>query len=194
MRQHLTLLATTLMFVALVGCDTADSSATNVHPQSAAVRASRRAFAGAPPVIPHPPLTGTCNSCHTPDGGRVIPTIGIAPANPHTQTRGMSAVSRCKQCHVFNQTDDMFVDTEFVALSASRPKADRAHISAPPVNPHELFMREDCNACHSGPAARPEISCQHSERIRCQQCHVQHVNHRSTAFVQTEPSTSGNAH
>ena len=178
------------MLGALVGCDSADSSATNIHPQSVTVRASRRAFAGAPPVIPHPPLTGTCNSCHTPDGGRVVPSVGIAPANPHTQTPGMSIDSRCKQCHVFDHSDDMFVDSEFVALSASRPKADQAHSSAPPVNPHNLFMREDCNACHAGPAARPEIQCRHSERLRCQQCHVRQTDRPQEDVFESDQLTS----
>ena len=191
MRHHLTLIGSALMLATwAVGCDSADSSATNVQPQSSAVRASRRAFAGAPPVIPHPPLTGTCNSCHTPDGGRVVPSVGIAPANPHTHTPGLSADSRCKQCHVFNQTDDMFVDTEFVALSASRPQADRAHSFAPPVNPHNLFMREDCNACHAGPAAQPEIQCRHSERRRCQQCHIQQTDQTRDDVFESDQLTS----
>ena len=189
MRCVLTSRAIALALTVLVGCDAVDSSATNVQPQLSSVRASRRAFAGAPPVIPHPPLTGTCNSCHTPDGGRVVPSVGIAPANPHTHTPGLSTDSRCKQCHVFGQTDDVFVDTEFVALSASRSQADRAHSSAPPVNPHGLFMREDCNACHAGPAARPEIRCSHSDRLRCQQCHVlQDDQALEELFVSDQPS------
>lgn len=192
MRHQLTLLATVLMLAPwVVGCDSVDSSATHVHPQSAAVRASRRAFAGAPPVIPHPPLTGTCNSCHTPDGGRVVPSVGIAPANPHTHTPGLSADSRCKQCHVFNQADDVFVETEFVALSASHSIADRAHSSAPPINPHSLFMREDCNACHAGPSARPEIRCRHSERLRCQQCHIQQTDQPQNDVFESDLLTSG---
>jgi hypothetical protein len=33
-------------------------------------------------------------------------------------------------------------------------------------------MRENCAACHTGPAAREEIRTTHPERIRCRQCHV----------------------
>ena len=46
---------------------------------------------------------------------------------------------------------------------------------APPVMPHSAFMRENCLACHSGPAAREEIRTPHPERPRCGQCHVQQV-------------------
>jgi cytochrome c-type protein NapB len=33
-------------------------------------------------------------------------------------------------------------------------------------------MRENCAACHTGPAAREEIRTSHPERTRCRQCHV----------------------
>ena len=32
-------------------------------------------------------------------------------------------------------------------------KAPPSHENAPPVMPHPVFMRENCVACHSGPAA-----------------------------------------
>ena len=136
------------------------------------IRALRRAFPGAPPVIPHPPLSGTCNSCHTPVGGRVVPEIGIAPANPHTQTPGMSEQSRCKQCHIFKQSDGTFVASDFMAAQPFRLRGDRSHVKAPPTVPHPGFMYEDCNACHTGAGARPEIACDHAERLRCRQCHI----------------------
>jgi cytochrome c-type protein NapB len=34
-------------------------------------------------------------------------------------------------------------------------------------------MRENCAACHAGPAAREEIRTSHPERTRCRQCHVE---------------------
>ena len=41
-----------------------------------------------------------------------------------------------------------------------------------PSIPHPLEGRENCLACHTGPAAREEIRTSHPERERCQQCHV----------------------
>lgn len=165
-----------LLFVSLwcVGCGEI-SSEPLPSAASLAERAKRRAYTGAPPVIPHPPLSGTCISCHTPLG-REIPTRGMAPANPHTRTSGLSEKSRCKQCHLFRQTEEQFVENEFVPLKLDGRRSQRAHRDAPPTVPHPLFMREDCRACHAGPAARPEIVCKHTDRQRCVQCHVQADN------------------
>jgi cytochrome c-type protein NapB len=134
------------------------------------VRAARRAYDGAPPVIPHPPLGGTCTDCHA-STARDLPGVGIAPPNPHLDTPGMSA-ARCRQCHVFRQTEELFVPTAFEGLKQVPRKGGRMYADAPPVIPHHLFMRENCNACHSGPAAREEIRCSHPDRVRCLQCHA----------------------
>src|SRR4051794_22055375 len=83
------------------------------------VRATRRAYDGAPPVIPHAPLGGSCTDCHT-TAARILPGLGIAPANPHLRTPGLSAFSRCQQCHVFRTSDELFVETGFRGL-AQRP-------------------------------------------------------------------------
>ena len=96
----------------------------------------------------------------------------MAPANPHTHTPGMSETSRCKQCHVFRVEEDLFAESEFVAWTGRSRVANQAHSAAPQTVPHAHFMREDCAACHSGAAARPDVVCKHSERLRCLQCHV----------------------
>ncbi len=172
MKRHSHFAISCLFVAVFLGCGSGDDAPNTSSPKSLEVRAARRAFAGAPPVIPHPPLTGTCTNCHTPAGGKIVTEVGVAPANPHTQTPGMSQSARCKQCHVFQKGNDLFVESEFVALLQSKHATERAHSSAPPVVPHSHFMREDCNACHAGSGARPEITCRHSERLRCQQCHV----------------------
>ena len=64
---------------------------------------------------------------------------------------------------------------------------DRATAGAPPRIPHRLLMRENCVACHDGPAAREEIRTDHPERDRCRQCHVP-VETRSTFESAAEPS------
>ena len=159
-----------LSVLLLLGCG---SEATKeVEPTATKVRAERRAYHGAPPAIPHARLGGACITCHTAEGNQVIPKVGIAPANPHLRTPGLSADARCEQCHVFQQTDEVFTENEFAPFLLASSENEPAHPYAPPVIPHPLFMREDCNACHSGAAARPEIRCQHAERKRCQQCHV----------------------
>jgi hypothetical protein len=134
------------------------------------LRAARRAYDGAPPVIPHPAL-GACTNCHS-TSARELPGVGIAPPNPHLHTPGLGAGARCEQCHVRPKTAEVFVASTFQGLRQAPRRGDRLFAHAPPVTPHHLFLREDCLACHAGPAAREEILCTHPERTRCQQCHA----------------------
>lgn len=136
----------------------------------AALRAERRAYDGAPPIIPHE-VYGDCTSCHDLEGVSV-PGVGFAPPSPHEGTRGLNDESRCRQCHVNRLTDDRFIDSVFVPLRQDLRRGRRASAIAPPVIPHATFMRGNCLACHSGPAAREEIRTPHPERVRCRQCHV----------------------
>jgi hypothetical protein len=147
------------------------SSAANVTPTSSIERSNRRAYDGAPPVIPHPRLGASCIECHTATG-KSVPDRGYAPANPHALTTGLSHTANCRQCHVFRASEELFQPSEFTGLSQSLHPGDRLYEHAPPVMPHSVFMRENCVACHSGPSARPEIRCSHPERARCTQCHV----------------------
>ena len=138
---------------------------------AARVRAERRAFDGAPPVVAHENFGMTCVECHN-VRGMDVPDVGFAPPSPHEITDGMSTTSRCVQCHVFQQTEDVFVANSFVALRQDLRHGQRLNDLAPPVMPHKLLMRENCSACHTGLAAREEIRTSHPERIRCGQCHV----------------------
>jgi len=138
---------------------------------AAVLRAERRAYDGAPPVIPHRPFGAACVACHT-GRGMNVPDVGFAPPLPHAKTAGMSLSSRCTQCHVFRNTDDLFVKNTFTGLRQDLRHGRRLNALAPPVLPHPVFMRENCLACHSGPAAREEIRTDHPERVRCLQCHV----------------------
>ena len=162
-----------MLFAAFAGCSQSGDE-TAMKPASSAKRAEHRLFSGAPPVIPHPPLSGKCVTCHTPTGTS-RPPLGFAPANPHTKTPGMSDESGCKQCHVFQTNQETFVASTFEPLASSGVHGSRAHGLAPPTIPHHRFMREDCVACHTGPASRPEIRCSHADRARCVQCHVDRV-------------------
>lgn len=136
---------------------------------AAAARAARRAFDGAPPVIPHDRL-GACLACHGEE--RIeVPGLGLAPKNPHGETPGMGD-ARCEQCHVFQRTDEVFVASEFEGRPQDLRAGPRAYEGAPAALPHPVFLREDCLACHAGPAAREELRCTHPERTRCLQCHA----------------------
>lgn len=174
--------------ISIAGCGgrpSASDANASVAVASYAERQQRVAYSGAPPVIPHPPLSGKCVNCHT-AAGTVLPGLGIAPANPHTQTHGMSAQSRCRQCHVFSNSDSLFVESEFEPLKRVSWQGARAAALAPPMVPHSLFMREDCAACHTGLAARAEIRCTHPERFRCRQCHVAEQNQPGTTLPAPE--------
>jgi len=138
---------------------------------AALVRAERRAYDGAPPVVPHQDFRMTCTGCHKEDG-LSLPDVGFAPPMPHELTRGLSAMSNCRQCHVFQRTFGLFRSSTFAGLRQDLRRGRRFHDFAPPVLPHPVFMRENCLACHTGPAAREEIRCSHPERPRCLQCHV----------------------
>ncbi len=143
-----------------------------VKPASFKVRAQRRAFDGAPPVIAHESFGVDCTICHTAEG-RVVPTVGVAPANPHLGDRRGDSLTNCNQCHLFALTDKLFVESDFTGLQQQYQPAERAHALAAPVIPHSSSMRGNCAACHSGVAARPGIVCTHSQRANCVQCHVE---------------------
>ncbi|MDX1388795.1 MAG: hypothetical protein R3344_06370 [Acidobacteriota bacterium] len=139
---------------------------------AADVRAKRRAFDGAPPVIAHEDFGIGCGDCHDLQGMEVD-GVGYAPPSPHAETTGLSDISRCRQCHVFSVTDEVFASNTFIGLEQDLRHGRRLNPVAPPTIPHKVFMRENCVACHSGPAAREEIRTSHPERTRCRQCHVE---------------------
>jgi hypothetical protein len=171
-RRDLCRLLFLMTFAGGAGCD---SASTDNPPAAAltssAVRAERRLYDGAPPVIPHAPLNIKCVACHT-DTGKDAPPLGLAPANPHAQTAGLSATSHCQQCHVFRKTEQAFAESDFCGLPQQFAKAERLYPGAPPVIPHRVFMRENCTSCHAGPVARQEIRCSHPTRANCRQCHA----------------------
>ena len=84
-----------------------DSREPIVYKTSAAQRALRRAYDGAPAVIPHPTFSANCLECHS-SVGVAVPGIGFAPPSPHGDTTGMSAVSRCRQCHAEQRATSEF--------------------------------------------------------------------------------------
>ena len=167
------------------GCGNEADNSYNLPlaPTSFETRAARRAYDGAPPVIPHRPFGMACQTCHT-ESGKELPTIGIAPANPHLHHRREGSFTNCAQCHVFTESDDVFAENTFRGFHQVYQAADRAHLLAPPVIPHPTGMRSNCLACHTGPAARPEIKCSHPQRTNCMQCHLA-VEAKNEALLQS---------
>lgn len=134
-------------------------------------RAARRAFDGAPPVIPHPiGSTGAadCLACHA--DGFALATRRASPI-PH------EAYVSCTQCHVrvsapFTRVYGNAaaeVGSSFVGLG-SPGAGDESYAGAPPAIPHSTRMRERCESCHGADGAVP-LRTPHPERRSCLQCH-----------------------
>jgi cytochrome c-type protein NapB len=133
-------------------------------------RAARRAYNGAPPVIPHPVDANdvsTCYACH----GEGLNIDGvIAPKISHQR------YTNCTQCHAQAATPapgnmpDFAVANTFTGL-ASPGRGARAYPGAPPQIPHHTSMREDCMSCH-GVLGMQGLRSTHPWRANCTQCHT----------------------
>lgn len=131
----------------------------------------RRAYPGAPPVIPHKvqaEMEGegqrSCLACHR-EGGFVSAFNAFAPVTPHPQ------YGNCRQCHLPQQQTALFKQADW--RSVVPPRIGRAALpGGPPPIPHGLEMRSNCLSCHSGPGAVAEIRTPHPDRVNCRQCHV----------------------
>lgn len=129
-----------------------------------------RAYPGAPPIIPHALLSEkgigaeSCLQCHE-HGGYVDQFKAYAPVTPHPE------MLNCRQCHVAANAEDLFKGSNWNKIPHPEIKGSALQ-GSPPVIPHTLQMRENCLACHAGPAAPKEIKVSHALRINCRQCHV----------------------
>jgi cytochrome c-type protein NapB len=134
-----------------------------------AVYYARRAYPGAPPVIPHAVddregAGRACLACHA-DGGWVPRFEAYTPVTPHPE------LTSCRQCHVPEETRRLFQATGWQTVAPPRLRGAAMPGSPPPI-PHGLEMRERCQACHAGPAAVAELRTTHPERVGCRQCHA----------------------
>jgi|GEM_PF-305756 len=136
-------------------------------------RASRRAFDGAPPVVPHPvdaTSSANCRVCHA--EGLAVRDV-VAPRMSHPE------MGNCTQCHVPSAGGVPGVAPEWVlglavnefVGKASVGRGSRAWPGAPPTIPHATWMRENCSSCH-GATGLPGLRTSHPERTLCTQCHV----------------------
>jgi cytochrome c-type protein NapB len=149
--------------------DYAAMPAESNRKRTLAVFYARRAYPGAPPIIPHAvedhPTSGrTCLACHA--GGGWVPGFNAyAPVTPHPEQ------TSCRQCHVPEETRRVFQPTGWQTVAP--PALRRAAMAgSPPPIPHSLPMRENCLACHAGPGAVDELRTSHPERAGCRQCHA----------------------
>ena len=134
-----------------------------------AVYYARRAYPGAPPIIPHRVEESwaggkACLSCHA-DGGWTPRFGAFTPVVPHPE------LVSCRQCHLPEATKTVFRATEW-STTAPPPIHRAALPGSPPPVPHALRMRENCLACHAGPGAVAEIRTSHPTRVNCRQCHA----------------------
>lgn len=154
---------------ALAAADPAEIAA------AVARRASRRAYDGAPPVIPHAIdsiSAAACASCHEQDSNVVIG--GTRPAEISHPW-----ISNCTSCHVpadglrqHTAPLDTRLQVENSFLGKTSPgSGPRAYGEAPPTVPHPIWMRQNCMACH-GPGREHAIRTSHPERQNCLQCHA----------------------
>lgn len=138
--------------------------------RSLSTRSARRAFNGAPPVIPHAVEQtddAACYACHG-EGARV----GQRVAN--RMSHGF--LVNCMQCHAtpppkpFAHIDVAATNT-FVGLPAPT-SGERSFPGSPPVIPHSTWMRERCLSCHGGTVGWPGLEVTHRWRTNCMQCHA----------------------
>jgi len=137
--------------------------------EALAGRAARRAYEGAPPVIPHAideRSSASCLTCHR-HGARI--NGRTAPAISH------EAYVNCTQCHAPSvarpgTVAPVLTANAFAGRSA-RAHGGRAWLGAPPAIPHSTWMRGECASCH-GVSGRSGIRTTHPQRKSCTQCHV----------------------
>lgn len=144
------------------------------------MRASNRAFNGAPPTVPHAvdqSAEPNCLACHQTGvviAGKVAPAMSHAP------------FVSCLQCHVVQKapaglSETPYAGNEFVPSLGFAQKGSRAWSGAPPTVPHSAWMRENCGSCH-GVTGRLGMRSTHPDRANCKQCHALSAEFDQRAF------------
>lgn len=158
-------------------------------------RTARRAYAGAPPVVPHPidqQQSASCLACH----GRPtrVGTVDV-PQMSHAMH------SQCIQCHApAGGPGSTFVrapsDRASPVLAngftgaTGLTRGSRAHAEAPPTIPHTTAMRQNCVSCH-GPGGSSAIKTTHPQRQNCVQCHALDARRETTPLALALPPAPG---
>ena len=155
--------------------------------QAVAMRAERRAYDGAPPMIPHAinsHSVKSCVACHAQDSNLMVAEKRV-PVMSHAHLKN------CTQCHA-PMNGLRFVNEEHRAKlselskfrgTASAGKGSTAYKGAPPTIPHKLSMRQNCMSCHDTGRVNA-IKTSHPERKNCLQCHaLDSRNNNSERFL-----------
>ncbi|NWK56714.1 hypothetical protein HW115_13910 [Verrucomicrobiaceae bacterium N1E253] len=149
-------------------------------------RSSRRAYDGAPPMIPHAinyQDVNSCTVCHDQDANILI-AGRRSPAMSH------QFMANCTQCHApmeglamlqHSGTVGLVVDNQFIGASHSGA-GSRAFPGAPPTVPHRIAMRQNCMSCH-GPGMPDAITVSHPMRMNCLQCHAQDASYDNREMI-----------
>lgn len=158
-------------------------------------RANNRAYAGAPPTIPHAISSlqaSDCLGCH--EFGIAFTSQMRASAISH------AAFTSCTQCHASSHVE-MPVDATLVADARARygggsfhglaaaGEGARAWAGAPPATPHPTHLRENCLSCH-GSRGNFALRSSHPERVACEQCHLSQATTESSIFKGPSSSLS----
>jgi len=178
----------------VLAIDPSNPAHRSAHPRSLATYNALRAYAGAPPRIPHglPPTefqTGGCKTCHE-KGGFSLRFGAYVPLTPHPEMGAclqchvgdaklmaialprMEPSDRCRQCHAPGATRWRDSTLNWTGL-AEPPLMRSVRGRTPPPIPHPLQMRENCLACHASPQGVAGIPTPHPEWANCRQCHVE---------------------
>lgn len=138
--------------------------------RSSQQRKARRAYNGAPPVVPHAIENTTdaaCFACHS---------SGMRMTGLKASVMSHRFLANCLQCHAppaaapFQEIGSE-VESNFAGLPAPHA-GERAYPGAPPTIPHSQWMRENCLACHGGPNGWAGMESTHPWRTQCTQCHA----------------------
>lgn len=162
--------------------------------QAISERTARRAFDGAPPVVPHPvpqDSSFACLACHGP---------GLVIKDKVASKMSHPPYASCTQCHVPAGGPELPVQVvalreplavnEFVSVAPPQ-RGSRAWPQAPPTVPHRTRMREDCMSCH-GPQGLFGLRTPHPDRQSCLQCHVPNAELDQHSFFTSVRSIGGN--
>ena len=137
-------------------------------------RGVNRAFAGAPPTVPHPidqASSAACMACHE-NGAKIKDRFASKISHAH--------YGNCTQCHVPARGIGLLPASDSLSEAAAgnlfagwfSPNAgSRAYPGAPPTVPHPTTMRSDCLSCH-GPGGQVGLRTSHPARQSCTQCHA----------------------
>ncbi len=133
-------------------------------------RPGTRAYAGAPPTIPHQVESlgrGNCLGCH--GAGLEVSLDGDKQRGPETPHPNQLS---CRQCHVVSSGESVAFGHTIFQGALPGKGGNRSHPIAPPLIPHPLQNRKECLSCHGDLGDLKAPTSSHQDRLSCSQCHI----------------------